>query len=79
LTSDDNKRHHTTRKRYEIEANSLAPEQSEAEKKLQEARDNMMGVDGMVNLDDFEVGTFFFHGPFPGKAGGGILLNGRGR
>jgi hypothetical protein len=35
----------------------VAPEQSEAEKKLQEARDNMMGVDGMVNLDDFEVST----------------------
>lgn len=33
----------------------------------------MMGVDGMVNLDDFEVGTFFFHGPLLQKAGGGSI------
>lgn len=72
------KRPQSTRKRYETEANSLAPEQSEAEKKLQEARDNMMGVDGMVNLDDFEVGTFSFHLLFLGEAGDRILLNGRG-
>lgn len=67
------KRSQSTRKRYGIEANSLAPEQSEAEKKLQEARDNMMGVDGMVNLDDFEVGTLSFHGPLLQKAGSGSI------
>jgi hypothetical protein len=67
------KQHQTTRNDKQTEANSLSPEQSEAEKKLQEARDNMMGVDGMVNLDDFEVGTFFFHGPLLQKAGGGSI------
>lgn len=32
-----------------------------------------MGVDGMVNLDDFEVGTFSFHGPLVQKAGDGSI------
>jgi hypothetical protein len=40
----------------------------EDELSIKKAREEMMGVDGMVSLDDFEVGIRIKHG-FPGNPG----------